>query len=301
MLCLPVKTRLIKSGDDLAPILQASASIAEGDVIVVSSKAVATAEGAAIDLRVLTPSKEAERWSAACGRSPAFCQAVMEEVRRRNGTIVGTCPGALLTELRPDGLMEGTIFAANAGLDQSNIAKGWAVGWPGDPVRSVGALRKRLEIFLRRKATEGTEETEATEESKGTKAEKAEESDEPEEPTKSYRLAVILSDSCCIPRRRGVIAYALAVSGIDPLASEIGHRDLFGTPLRITVEARADQLATAANILMGNAGQGVPAAIIRDHGIPLTRFEGWVPGIEPKEDLFRVLPLPVGEGGASPY
>lgn len=250
MLFLPIKTRLIRSGDDLAPLLQASASIAEGDIIVVSSKAVATAEGAAIDLHTLTPSKEAEKWSAACGRSPAFCQAVIEEVRQRNGTIVGTCPGALLTELRPDGLTEGTIFAANAGLDQSNVAKGWAVGWPRDPVASVRRLHSQIEQRV-------------------------------------PHVSVVLSDSCCIPRRRGVIAYALAVSGIDPLASEIGHEDLFGTPLRITVEARADQLATAANILMGNAGQGVPAVIVRDHGGPLTEFEGWVPGIEPENDLFR--------------
>jgi len=274
MLLFSIHTRLLKKGDTLAFLLQASASIAEGDIIVVSSKAVATAEGAAIDLRTLTPSKEAERWSTACGRSPAFCQAVINEVERLHGKVVGTCPGALLTELRPDGLTEGTIFAANAGLDQSNVAEGWAVGWPMDPVASVRKIRQELEQCHGEPVEPWHRVTPSLEEGRK---------------MKRTKIAVILSDSCCIPWRRGVTAHALIVSGIDPLHSEIGNKDLFGKPLRITIEARADQLATAANILMGNAGQGVPATIIRDHGIPLTLFEGWVPGIEPEHDLFRGL------------
>lgn len=245
MLLLPLHTRLLQKGDDLATILHKSADFATGDILVISSKAVATVEGAAIDLQKITPSKDAERWSTTCGRSRAFCQAVLEETVRLHGVVTGTCPGALLTELRPEGLREGTIFAANAGLDQSNVEDGFAIGWPRDPVASVRKLREE------------------------------------------FAMGIILSDSCCIPRRRGVIAHALALSGMDPLFSEIGNTDLFGKPLRITIEARADQLATAANILMGNAGQGVPAVIIRDHGLPLSNYEGWVPGIEPEEDLFQ--------------
>ncbi len=282
MLLSPITTRLIQDGDDLAALLLASASIAEGDIVVLSSKAVATAEGAAIDLHTLTPSKEAKRWSTACGRSPAFCQAVLHEVERLHGKVIGTCPGALLTELRPDGLAEGTIFAANAGLDQSNVAEGFAIGWPRDPVASVRRIRQEIEqchgepVEPWRRALPFDELRVTPSLKEGRKM-------------KRTKIAIILSDSCCIPRRRGVTAHALVVAGIDPLHSEIGHKDLFGKPLRITIEARADQLATAANILMGNAGQSVPAALIRNHGIPLTRFEGWVPGIEPEHDLFRGL------------
>ena len=57
--------------------------------------------------------------------------------------------------------------------------------------------------------------------------------------------------------------------------------------MTITVEATADQLATAANTLMGNAAQAVPAVIIRDHGLSFSDFCGWVPGIEKEEDLFE--------------
>lgn len=105
----------------------------------------------------------------------------------------------------------------------------------------------------------------------------------------SLGTSIILSDSTCTPRRDGVTAFALAVAGIDPLRSEIGKQDLFGRPMQITVEAVADQLATAANAMMGNAAQSTPAAIIHDHGIPFSEFEGWVPGIEPDNDLFGLL------------
>lgn len=247
MQLIPVTTPLVRSGDDLALILRASAEFEDGDIVVISSKAIATSEGAAVDLSALAPSAEALGRSAETSRSPAFMQAVLDETARLNGRVAGACPGALLCELRPEGLRTGTILAANAGMDESNIDLGSAVGWPHDPVASAKRLRKELNL----------------------------------------NCAVIVCDSCCRPRRLGVTAYALSVCGMDPLRSEVGHTDLFGRELRVTVEATADQLATAANMLMGNAGQSAPAAIIRGHGIPLSDFCGWVDGIEPEQDLFR--------------
>jgi coenzyme F420-0:L-glutamate ligase/coenzyme F420-1:gamma-L-glutamate ligase len=249
MKLIPVPTPIVRAGDDLALILRAAADIEDGDIIVISSKAIATAEGAAVDLSGLNPTPEAYEWSAKTGRSPGFIQAVLDETTRLNGHVNGSCPGALLCEVRPEGLSIGTILTANAGMDESNIDPGFTVGWPHDPVMSA----KRLVQGLNR------------------------------------NCAVIVCDSCCRPRRLGVTAFALTACGMDPLKSEVGHTDLFGRELRVTVEALADQLATAANILMGNAGQSTPAAIIRDHGIPLSSFCGWVDGIEPEEDLFRSM------------
>ncbi len=256
---IPIKTRKIVVGDDVASVLEESterdqrSAIRDQDILVVSSKAVATAEGRIIDLSKLTVSSEAKECAKKCGLSEKFCQAVLEETAFRSGKVVSSCPGALLTELVPRGFPKGSILTANAGLDQSNIAEGFAVGWPADPAQSVRRLRTEL----------------------------------------VPRCAVILSDSCCSPRRLGVTAFALAVSGLDPVQNQKGKLDLFGKPLRITTEAIADQLATAANFLMGNAGQGVPAVVIRDHGLPLSNFEGWVEGIAKEEDLFRF------EGGES--
>lgn len=255
---VPIRLSILKCGDDLAAMIANSSVLRLGDIVVVSSKAVATSEGAAVDLSQVAVSQEARDWSAKSGRSPAFCAAVLRETARLRGTVVGCCRGALLTELRPEGLKRGSILAANAGLDESNVAANFAIGWPRDPVASV----RRLQSALLRHSVIAT-------------------------PTPP--LAVIITDSCCRPRRLGVTAFALASCGIDPLSPQAGKKDLFGKKLRITTEAIADQLATAANFVMGNAGQGIPAVIIRDHDLPCTDFCDWVSGIDPQEDLFAPL------------
>ncbi|MBP9773381.1 MAG: coenzyme F420-0:L-glutamate ligase [Candidatus Peribacteraceae bacterium] len=250
MQLLPIQTSILSNGDNLASIFSSNISIQSGDILVVSSKVVALTEGTSIDLTSMKPSKKAEEYSHACGRSPAFCQAVIQEMIRMNGSVINTCPGALLTELRPSGMEVGTILTANAGLDESNVEKNTAIGWPMDPAASAKKLRTKIEQSM------------------------------------NGKIAVIISDSCCHPRRLGVTAFALAVSGIDPLISQNGKKDIHGKPLHITTEAIADQLATAANMLMGNAGQMIPACIVRDHGFNLSAWTGWVEGIEKEQDLF---------------
>ncbi|MEI8230024.1 MAG: coenzyme F420-0:L-glutamate ligase [Candidatus Peregrinibacteria bacterium] len=248
---LPISTGLLNAGDNLAAILTQSFAFQDNDILVISSKAIATIEGAAIDLTTLTVSDEAKTWAKECGKSPAFCQGVLEETKRLNGEIVSSCPLALLTELQPSGLSEGSLLVPNAGLDESNVAKGFAIGWPHDPLASGIRMKSAIEK------------------------------------SSGKNVAVITSDSNCRPRRIGVTAFALTSAGIDPLLSKIGMKDLFGKPMTMTVEAVADQLATAANSVMGNAGESIPAAVIRDHGYTLSDFAGWVPGIAKEEDLFR--------------
>lgn len=247
MILLPIHTPALTSDSDLALVLRAHGNIAPGDILVVSSKAIALTEGAGVDLRTITPSSQAQEWSEKTNRSAAFCEAVLGECVRLNGHILGAAPGAMLTEVRPAGLTRGVILVANAGLDESNVERGFALGWPHDPVRSAQTLRHAF----------------------------------------GNSIAVIVSDSVCHPRRWGVTAIALTASGIEPLTSMIGAQDLFGRPLSVTVEATGDQLATAANMLMGNAAQSQPAAVIRDHGLSLSDFSGWVDGIDPEEDMFN--------------
>jgi len=249
MLLIPVPTRKLKKGDPLGAILTRDAGFNSGDILVISSKAIATTEGSALDIHSLVASQEASVWSQKTGRSPEFCEAVLQETKRLNGRVAGHCTGALLTEVKPEGLAKGTILTANAGLDESNVAGGEAIGWPHHPDTYAEHLRREL----------------------------------------GGNIAIIVSDSNCRPRRIGVTAFALAVSGIDPFRSEVGSADLFGKNLSMTVESTADQLATAANMLMGNAAQSIPVVIARDHGLTLSDFTGWVDGIEPTEDLFRAL------------
>lgn len=251
MLLVPLPTPRLSPGDNLARLLQAQTQ--PGDILVVASKAIATMEGAFIDLPELLISKRARSCAEKTGRTSEFCQAVLQELKRLNGIEKGACPGAILTELRPEGLARGTILVPNAGLDESNAPKGKAIGWPQNPVLSISRLRSSIK--------------EAT----------------------GNDIAVILSDSVCYPRRQGVTAIALAVSGFDPIADIRGTSDIYGKKLSITTEAVADQLATAANALMGNGGQSIPAVIVRGHGVPLSSYEGWVEGVEGEKDLFGLL------------
>ena len=120
MQLLPIKTPLIKSGDNLSQILLDHSEIQPGDIIAVSSKVVAEAEGARIDLSEIEVTDEAQEWFEKCGKSPEFRQAVLDETKRMHGEVSGNCPQAMLCELKPDGLQNGTILAVNAGLDESN-------------------------------------------------------------------------------------------------------------------------------------------------------------------------------------
>ncbi len=248
---IPVTTSVLKKGDDVVKAMCESVSYKEGDIIVLSSKVIATVEGAALQLQSLQISEEATTLSKKYFLDAKFCQAVIEETKRMRGRILPSCQHALLTELRPAGFPQGVLLVPNAGLDQSNIDEGYAIGWPHNPVHSVQKIRKDLMNKT------------------------------------GKNIAVIMSDSCCHPGRLGVTAFALTVSGLDPFISLVGTADLFGKDLKITQEAVADQLAVAGNATMGNAHQSIPAAIIRDHGYALSAYEGWVPGIEPEEDLFR--------------
>ena len=122
-----------------------------GDIIVLSSKVVSMSEGSLIDLSHIEVSEEAMAWDARLHRKqcdPAFRQAVLDEAERMHGRVLGHCPNAMLTELKPGGLTEGTIIVCNAGLDQSNVGEHFAIGWPRDPVTSVKRLRRSLERHI---------------------------------------------------------------------------------------------------------------------------------------------------------
>lgn len=248
MKILPVTTGLLARGDDLAAVILKNADLKDGDIVVLSSKVIAMTESGPTDLRSLSVSAEAKAYAKQCRQDAQFTEFVLQETKRLGGKISCVSPYAILTSLRPKGMKTGRILCPNAGADRSNTGQGSAIGWPQDAAASA----KKLHAALGKQAAVG----------------------------------VIVSDSCCHPGRLGVTAFALTVAGLDPIRSDIGTPDLFGSPLVITHEAVADQLATAANSVMGNAAQATPAAIIRGHGLPFSGFSGWVPGIEPEDDLF---------------
>ncbi len=130
---------------------------------------------------------------------------------------------------RKDGLL-----LANAGIDASNAGGGTNVCLlPRAPWDSIRAFRAALERA-----------------------------------SNVHPLGAILADSRVQPLKRGVIGGALAVSGFHPVLDKRGQKDLFGRTLLITQIAVADDLTSAAEIMMGEADEQTPFVLIK--GAPVT-------------------------------
>ena len=101
------------------------------------------------------------------------------------------------------------------------------------------------------------------------------------------RIGVIISDSVGRAWRNGTIGMALGVAGPTALWDRVGERDLYGRPLMVTQIGFADQIASAAALVMGEGAEGRP--VIKVSGLD------WEPVdtdadilLRPKdEDLFR--------------
>ncbi len=102
----------------------------------------------------------------------------------------------------------------------------------------------------------------------------------------SVDIPVIISDSFGRPWRFGIVNIAIGVSGLMPLIDYRGLRDANGYVLNVTVIAVADELASAAELVMGKL-DNCPAAIVR--GYPFTMSEGKAREIvmDPTRDMFR--------------
>jgi coenzyme F420-0:L-glutamate ligase/coenzyme F420-1:gamma-L-glutamate ligase len=117
----------------------------------------------------------------------------------------------------------------NAGIDQSNILqdKNLALLLPENPSKSAKDIQKKLsEIF-------------------------------------NKNISIIISDSMTRPYRSGIINFALSSNNIQSLIDLKGEKDMFGNKLRGTEIAVADELASAAGLLMGQSDEGKPVIIIK--------------------------------------
>jgi coenzyme F420-0:L-glutamate ligase/coenzyme F420-1:gamma-L-glutamate ligase len=85
-------------------------------------------------------------------------------------------------------------------------------------------------------------------------------------------VAVIISDTHGRPFREGAINVAIGIAGFIPVKSYIGLTDLFGYELRTTKIAVADELASAAELVMGEADEGNAVVVVR--GYPYEKGKG---------------------------
>lgn len=101
-------------------------------------------------------------------------------------------------------------------------------------------------------------------------------------------VAVIVSDTHGRPFRNGEINVAVGVAGIKPIRDRRGEKDLFGYVLKIKQTAIADELASAAELVIGQASEGIPAAIIRGYAYQADENASATTLTRPREkDLFR--------------
>lgn len=131
---------------------------------------------------------------------------------------------------------------ANAGIDRSNAPAGHVVLLPSHPTETAWKIKTELEQKT------------------------------------GLELGVIIADSRTQPLRLGTVGLAVAVAGIEAIKDFRGHPDLFGRPLRITRSAVADNLASAAQLLFGEADEQVPLVIMRGAPVKFTKIR-----IHPKE------------------
>lgn len=100
-------------------------------------------------------------------------------------------------------------------------------------------------------------------------------------------VAVVISDTHGRPLRRGEVNIALETAGIHPILDHRGEKDLFEYVLRVKHTAIADELASAAELVIGQADERIPAAIIRGYPYPKSEKAKATELIRPKDkDLF---------------
>ncbi len=217
-------------GDELARLFADALNVQgirarDDDVLVVSSKIVAKAEGRYVDLGSVVPSPAALVLAEQTQKDPRLVEVILWDTDH-------------VSRAGKDVLIVRHVLghvSANAGLDRSNVeppnapagSGPWVLRLPRDPDASARALREALRERL------------------------------------GVRVGVVISDSFGRPFRFGTVGVAVGVAGFPALWDQRGRRDLYGRALEHTWTAPADQLAATCDLLLGQAAERRAAAWVR--------------------------------------
>ena len=195
-----------KKNDDLIEILTTtlknnSETLLNGDVVIVTQKIISKIEDRAVDLNVTDINELLKEEST-------------QILRKRGETIIARTRHGFI--------------CANAGIDKSNIDKGYALLLPIDPNKTANTIRRKIKAEF------------------------------------DLDIAVIISDTFGRAWRKGQTNVAIGSSGIEPLTSYIGTTDSYGNDLMATEIAIIDELAGASELVMNKVDE-VPVAIIRGY------------------------------------
>ena len=211
------------------------------DIVVISSKFVSMSEGSIIKLNKVKVSKKAKELSAKCHIDVKLAELVL----RDSEYVVRGVPGFLLA------IRDGMV-APNAGIDKSNVPRGYAVLYPRHSFDTAERLKHKFFAEL------------------------------------GVRVGVVIADSRLMPTRIGTTGMAIACSGFEPVEDQRGRRDLFGNVMRVTFRAVADSLATMGVAVMGESDESTPAAVVREAKVAWSdkRFSWKDMAVEPSQDIY---------------
>jgi coenzyme F420-0:L-glutamate ligase/coenzyme F420-1:gamma-L-glutamate ligase len=174
---------------------------------------------------------------------------LVEAILWDTAEVIRARPGVLIVQHRLG------FISANAGVDRSNVAepgRDVVLRLPADPDESARRLRARLRELT------------------------------------GSAPALLIADSHGRAWREGTVGVAIGLAGLVPVQDLRGQPDLFGYQLQYTTVGFADQIVAAASLVMGQAGEGRPAVLVR--GLAYARDEDTSAGqiLRPREmDLFR--------------
>lgn len=201
---------------------RADVQLMQDDILAVSGKFLAMAEGRVVKLSNVIPLKDAVEMGRKYSMSPQMAEVVLRE----SSVVLKGMNGFLLT-------VKDGAFSPNAGVDRSNIGHGMVILHPSQPSEQA---RKIMDWGFFRYGT---------------------------------RIGVLVTDSRLQPLRRGTVGIAIGASGIPSTLDDRGKKDLFGNLMKVTRRAVVDDLASAAQLLMGETTEATPVVVIRGHGLPI--------------------------------
>ena len=240
---IPVKIKEdIQPSDDIVALILSSSksSINDGDVIVISQKIISKKEGRVVNLNSIIPSELSVGISSAYEKDPRLVEAILSESKR----IVRMEHGVIIVETNHN------FICANAGIDESNVEKGFATLLPVDPDKSAKKIRDAV-LQITGKNT-----------------------------------AVIISDTFGRPFRLGQTDHAIGIAGIESIKNYEGKPDTFGKIMRVSAIAIVDELCAAAELVMGKTEKS-PVAIIKNYSFESKNDSISSIIRDEDEDLFR--------------
>ena len=208
-------------GDDLVEILlktKVGRGLQDNDILVFTQKIISKQEGQKIDLSLVKPTLLATGIASAYNKDPKIVQLILDQTKR----LVRMKNGIMISETHQG------LVCANAGIDESNVEKGFATLLPKNADNSADKLRRKIK----------------------TRAGK--------------NVAVIISDTFGRPFREGQTDIAKGISGMSSIINYEGKRDTFGRVLRVTAIAVADEICSASELVRGKM-LNTPIAIIRNY------------------------------------